>query len=335
MKAVVIREDGSIDVTTTPDPSPGPGEVVVAVGAAGICGTDLHIIDLEIEFATLPVVPGHEFAGTVVALGPGVPAGSIRVGDRVAVSPAVPCRVCRFCRRGRSNLCENGGGIGVTCSGGAAEFAAVPAENCYQLPEGMPMHAGALVEPLSCAIHGMDLLPRGIDEEYLIYGAGTMGLLMMQLALASSARSVSVVDTDPSRLAVATQLGAHQVATSADEFDREHGWSTVVDCSGVVAAIEDGLARVDRGGTFQAFGVARGDALAKFSPFKIYHEEITIVGSMAELNSFGRAVEVMAGDAIDADVMVSHQLELAEYPQAVEMFRSKVGRKLMVTPSSS
>ncbi|WP_375430643.1 alcohol dehydrogenase catalytic domain-containing protein [uncultured Friedmanniella sp.] len=335
MKAVFIREDGSIDVSTTPDPAPGRDEVVIAVGAAGICGTDLHIIDREIEFATLPVVPGHELSGTVVALGPDVDARSVALGDRVAVSPGITCGVCRYCRRGRSNLCPHASGIGISRNGGAAEFAAVPAANCYALPAEMPMHAGALVEPLSCAIHGMDLLPRGIDEEYLIYGAGTMGLLMMQLALASSARSVSVIDTNPGRLESARMLGAHHVANSADDLSREYGWSTVIDCTGAVAAIEDGLSRVDRGGTFQAFGVARGDALARISPFRLYHDEITIVGSMAVLNSFGRAVDVMASGAVDADVIVSHQLGLDDYPTAINLFRNKEGRKIMVTPPST
>jgi len=333
MKAVLVHESGAVEVTTCPDPSPARGEVVVAVGAAGICGTDLHIIDREIEFATLPVVPGHELAGTVVAVGPEVDGAQVRTGDRVAVAPGIFCGVCRFCTRGKPNLCERATGIGISRNGGSAEFAAVPAANCYRIPDGMPMHAAALVEPLSCALHGMDLLPREADEHYLIYGAGTMGLLMMQLAMATTAGSVSVVDTDPDRLATAAALGASFTATSADELDRPHGWSTVVDCTGVVAAIEDGLSRVDRGGTFQFFGVAPGDAIARLSPFRVYHDEIHLVGSMAVLHSFSRAVGVMAGGAIDADVMVSHQLPLDDYPRAIDMFRSKVGRKIMVTPN--
>ena len=125
------------------------------------------------------------------------------------------------------------------------------------------------------------------------------------------------------------------MATSADDLPREYGWSTVVDCTGAVAAIEDGLSRVDRGGTFQAFGVARGDAIARVSPFRIYHDEITIVGSMAVLNSFGRAVDVMASGAIDANVMVSHQLDLEDYQKAIDVFRNKEGRKIMITPHAT
>lgn len=334
MKAVIITESGGIEIVTRPDPEPARDGVLVAVGAAGICGTDLHIIDREIEFASLPVIPGHELAGTVVSVGVEVHSSVVAVGDRVAVAPGITCGVCRFCRKGRTNLCENGRGIGVSQDGGSAEYAAVPAANCYRVPTDMQLHAAALVEPLSCAIHGMDLLPRGLDEDYLIYGAGTMGLLMMQLARTSTSGTVSVVDTDADRLRTALSLGADAVAGAADDLDREHGWSTVVDCTGAVAAIEDGLGRVDRGGTFEAFGVARGDAIARVSPFRIYHDEIHIVGSMAVLNSFGRAVNVMASGAIDADVMVSHQLPLAEYSKAIELFRSKQGRKIMVAPAA-
>lgn len=330
MKAVVVTAGGVLEIEERPVPTAGPGEVVLRVGAAGICGTDLHIIDQEIEFATLPVVPGHELAGWVTEVGAGVT--SVAVGDQVAVAPGIHCGVCRFCLNGRFNLCETSGGIGVTMDGGAAEYCVVPAANCHVTPAGMPIHAAALVEPLSCAIHGMDLLPRRAGEDWLIYGAGTMGLLMMQLALATAPASVSVVDTEPARLETAKQLGAHAVATSADDFARKHGWSTVVDCTGVVAAIEDGLGRVDKGGWFEAFGVARGDAIARFSPFRVYHDEIHIVGSMAVLHSFGRAVDVMATGVVDADVMVSDQLPLTEYPAAVEKFRARTGRKIMVRP---
>ena len=119
MQAVVIQEPGKIDVTEVPDPAPGPREVVVAVAGCGICGTDLHIADGQFA-PTLPVVPGHEFAGEVVAVGAEVPESAVRVGDQVAVDPSLYCHECYFCRRGRGNQCERWGGIGVTVSGAAA-----------------------------------------------------------------------------------------------------------------------------------------------------------------------------------------------------------------------
>jgi 2-desacetyl-2-hydroxyethyl bacteriochlorophyllide A dehydrogenase len=329
VKAAVISAD-SVTVETVPDPAPGPREVVVAVAACGICGTDLHIA--EGEFApTLPVVPGHEFAGEVVALGSDVT--EVAVGDRVAVDPSLYCNECHYCRRGHGNLCERWGAIGVSVAGGAAEFAVAPVANCVKLPEHVQPADAALVEPLSCAVRGFDVLAPQLGDHYLIYGAGTMGLMMMELAKRAGAASVDMVDLNPQRLETAKELGCTATVTSADELDRPRGWEIVIDCTGVVAAIEDGLGRVAPGGTFQQFGVANEDATAKFSPYRIYNKEIRVVGSMAVLHSFERAAELFADGALRPEVMISHRMGLDEYPQALEQFRAGIGRKIQVQPA--
>ncbi|MEJ3652336.1 zinc-dependent alcohol dehydrogenase family protein [Actinomycetes bacterium KLBMP 9759] len=328
MKAAVIAAD-SVTVETVPDPIPGPRQVVVEVAGCGICGTDLHIA--EGEFApTLPVVPGHEFAGEVVALGKDVT--ELAIGDRVAVDPSLHCGECYYCRRGRGNLCERWAAIGVTTAGGAAEFAVAPVANCVKLPESVTPADAALIEPLSCAVRGFDVLAPQLGDHYLIYGAGTMGLMMMELAKRAGAASVSMVDLNPTRLETAKELGCSATVTSADELDRPRGWDVVIDCTGVVAAIEDGLGRVGKGGTFQQFGVSNEGATARFSPFRIYNQEIRIVGSMAVLHSFERAAELFADGALRPEVMISHRLALDEYPAALEQFRSGVGRKIQVRP---
>ncbi|RZQ64068.1 zinc-dependent alcohol dehydrogenase family protein [Amycolatopsis suaedae] len=332
MRAVVIEQPGEIKVSTVDDPAPSPGQVVVEVSACGICGTDIHIIDGEFAPTPYPIVPGHEFAGTVVALGAGV--GTLAEGDLVAVDPSLFCGKCHFCAIGKGNLCENWNAIGVTTNGACAEYALAPAENCYRLPEGVDVRQAALIEPLSCAVRGFDLLPRRLGEHYLIYGAGTMGLLMQQLARTAGAGSVSVVDLNTDRLATSAKLGADATATSADDLDRPAGWEVVIDCTGVVAAIEDALTRVRRGGTYQQFGVAPAEAMASFSPFRLYNDEITMVGSMAVLHSYGRAVELMGRGVVDADTMISHAMSLNNYLQAVDMFRASTGRKLQVRPGS-
>jgi 2-desacetyl-2-hydroxyethyl bacteriochlorophyllide A dehydrogenase len=328
VRAAVISAD-AVTVETVPDPAPGPREVVVAVAGCGICGTDLHIA--EGEFApTLPVVPGHEFAGEVVAAGTDV--SELRVGDQVAVDPSLYCHECHYCRRGRGNLCERWGAIGVSTAGGAAEFAVAPVANCVPLPESVTPADAALIEPLSCAVRGFDVLAPQLGDHYLIYGAGTMGLMMMELAKRAGAASVSMVDLNPTRLETARELGCTATVTSADELDRPRGWDIVIDCTGVVAAIEDGLGRVAPGGTFQQFGVANEDATASFSPYRIYNKEIRIVGSMAVLHSFERAAELFAEGALRPDVMISHRMGLEDYPAALEQFRKGVGRKIQVMP---
>lgn len=328
MKAAVIAQD-SVSVETVPDPTPGPREVVVQVAACGICGTDLHIA--EGEFApALPIVPGHEFAGEIVELGSDVT--ELRVGDRVAVDPSLYCHECHYCRRGRNNLCENWNAIGVSVPGGAAEYAVAPAANCVKLPESVSTADAALIEPLSCAVRGFDVLQPALADDYLIYGAGTMGLMMMELAKRAGAGSVTVVDLNPARLETVKELGCTAAVTSADELDRPRGWEIVIDCTGVVAAIEDGLSRVAPGGTFQQFGVSAEGAVARFSPYRVYNKEIRIVGSMAVLHSFERAAALFAEGVVRPEVMISHRLPLAEYPAALEQFREGIGRKIQVNP---
>ncbi|GAB3703223.1 zinc-dependent alcohol dehydrogenase family protein [Nocardiopsis oceani] len=329
MRALVVSEPGRFSVQEADDPKPGPKDVVVAPSAVGVCGTDLHIIDGEFAPTPYPIVPGHEFAGTVVALGAEVT--GLAVDDRVAVDPSLFCGACAKCLVGRGNLCERWNAVGVTRPGAAAEFVPVPAASCYRMPDAMPFEHGALIEPLSCAVHGFDLLPGRVGGHYLVYGAGTMGLLMSQLARSAGAASVSVVDPNTDRLAVAATLAADAVATGADGLDRDD-WEVVIDCTGVVAAIEDGLTRVARGGTFQVFGVAPAEDTATFSPFRIYNDEITVVGSMAVLHSYGRAVDLMAKGVVDADAMVTDSFELAGFGAAVEAFRAGRGRKLQVNP---
>jgi 2-desacetyl-2-hydroxyethyl bacteriochlorophyllide A dehydrogenase len=300
------------------------------VAGCGICGTDLHLLDGELPYRPYPVIPGHEFAGTVVATGPGVT--EFAAGDRVAADPNLSCGECHQCRIGHENLCARYDALGVTVDGACAEYVTVPVGKCFRLPDAVPLEHAPLIEPLSCAVHGFDLLPGRVGEHYLIYGAGTMGLLMTQLAARAGAATVSVVDLNADRLTVASRLGAAHTAVHADLFDRPEGWEVVIDCTGAVRAIEDGLTRVRPGGTFELFGVAPAGATATFSPFRIYRDEIRIVGSMAVLHSFGRAVDLLAAGAIDAGTMISHRFPLDAYTDAVDAFRAGSGRKLLVCP---
>ena len=329
MKAAVITGVGSVEVTTVDDPSCGPREVVVDVAACGLCGTDLHI--LQGEFApTLPVVPGHEFAGTVVEIGSQV--NEVAVGDRVAVDPSLYCHECRMCRSGRSNLCERWAAIGVTTSGGAAEFAKAPVANCVKLPDHVRTEDAALIEPLSCAVRGYDVLRSQMASRVLIYGSGTMGLMMLQLGKLTGASSIEVVDLNPERLETAKQLGVTAVAATPDELDRPQGWDVVIDATGNEKAIQDGLGRVAKGGTFLQFGVSDYSARVTIEPYKIYNQEITITGSMAVLHSFERAADLFATGVLDPEVFISDRVPLDDYAGALDQFKAGKGRKIQVLP---
>ncbi|MFC1432069.1 zinc-dependent alcohol dehydrogenase family protein [Streptacidiphilus sp. N1-3] len=332
MKAAVISSPGVVGIETVADPAPGPRDVVVKVSACGLCGTDLHI--LQGEFApTLPIVPGHEFAGEIVAIGAEARRlNQVAVGDRVAVDPSLYCHECHYCRLGRNNLCERWAAIGVTAPGGAAEFAVAPAANCVRLPDHIRTQDAALIEPLSCAVRGYDILRSQLATNVLIYGSGTMGLMMLELAKRTGAATVDVVDVNSERLATARSLGCSNAATSADEIERPRGWDVVIDATGNEKAIQDALGRVGKGGTYLQFGVSPYEARATIEPYRIYNQEITITGSMAVLHSYERAADLFAAGVLDPEVFISDRLPLDDYAAALQQFQAGRGRKIQVVP---
>ncbi|GAB4004409.1 zinc-dependent alcohol dehydrogenase family protein [Glycomyces albus] len=270
-----------------------------------------------------------------MVIGVGSEVTAFAPGDHVAVNPSTTCGTCEFCANGKSNLCREWNGLGVVASDGASQERFVaPVSNVYKLRPETDLYEAALIEPLACAIRGYDLLPRRMGDHYLVYGAGTMGLLMAQLAPRAGAASVTIVDINDARLETARELGIQHVLTGADQAERDK-WDVVVDCTGAIPAIEDALPRVKAGGTFQHFGVAPAEAAADYSPFRVYRDEISIVGTMAVLNSFGRAVEMFEAGAIDPGPMISHSFTLDDYPRALELFRKGEGRKLQIRPGDT
>ncbi|MER5389442.1 zinc-dependent alcohol dehydrogenase family protein [Saccharopolyspora sp. NPDC002686] len=328
MRAAIIDQPGSIRVGEVPDPKPGDGQLVIKVGACGICGTDLHIADGHFPPTPYPIVPGHEFAGEVVELGADVP-GGWKIGDRVAVDPSLFCGYCTPCRSGHGNLCANWNATGDTVDGAFAEYVAIPASTAYRMPDSMTWQQGALVEPVSCAVHGVRQIGVEAGERFLVVGAGTMGLLMQQLLQRGGAQ-VSMVDRNAARLERATKLGAVAVSTDVAELDQR--FDAAVDCTGAAPAIEAAFDSLRRGGRLLVFGVAPAEARISLSPFRIYNDEIKIVGSMAVLHSYGAALDLVASGAIDTDELLTDTLPLEEFPAALDLMRSGAGLKVQVLP---
>ena len=312
-----------------PDPNPGVFDVVVSVAGSGICGTDLHILAGE-HHSNFPLIPGHEFSGEVVSKGSRVT--SLEIGDLVAVDPNLPCLYCKFCRLGRANLCLNYSAIGVTLPGSAAEFVSVPEAACFKLPENVDILQAPLIEPLSCVVHAFDLLGSLLGKRMVIYGAGTMGLMMLQLALNSGIESVDVVDPNNEKLRTALILGSQKSSSVASDIDTGQGWDVVVDATGVLAAVQDGLGRVDRGGTFLQFGVSNPEVTVSINPYQIYEREIRIIGAVCPLNSFGRAMELLSQKKISAEILISDYFPLVQYQDALKLFVAGTSRKIVMLP---
>ncbi|HEX4255677.1 MAG TPA: alcohol dehydrogenase catalytic domain-containing protein [Streptosporangiaceae bacterium] len=331
MKAALITKPGHLSVEEVPDPAPRDHEVVVQVGTCGICGTDVHVYDGDYAAVReYPVIPGHEFWGTVVAAGPAV--RTVRVGQQVAVDPMDYCDACATCRSGWTNMCLNGGGLGTTAPGALAEYVAVNGARCQPLPDGLAPDLASLVEPLSCVLHGLDRIGPVLGEDVLVLGSGPIGLMMAALAAAAGAH-VDVVDPRADRRAVAPEFGARRAAASAGELAgdlAQGGWSVVADCTGHPGAVATGLAHLRRTGRLALLGIGGTEATFPFAPFDVVARELTIVGVNSVRHTFGRAAALLAAGTIPAARLHGPALPLAETAAALEATRRGAGLKTRV-----
>ncbi|GAB3505683.1 alcohol dehydrogenase catalytic domain-containing protein [Phytohabitans suffuscus] len=328
MRAVVATGPGELTVTRVPDPAPGPGEVVVAVRSCGICGTDLHLLAGDLGTDRFPLVPGHEPWGEVVAAGAGVT--GYRAGDLVAVDPSLHCGACDPCRRGQGNMCERWAAVGATRDGAWAEFTAVPAANLHLLEPGFPVEVAPLAEPVACAERGLRRLDPRPDQPATVYGAGTMGLLMAILLDARGVGPVTLVEVNPARRALAARLTGADVRAPEDAAGLRAPW--VVEATGNPAAFEQALAGVARAGTLLVFGVASPEATAAVSPYRLYADELTVVGSMAILHSFPAAVDTLRRHAARLAPLVTDRFRLDDARDALALVRSGETIKTVLTP---
>jgi NADPH2:quinone reductase len=334
MRAVVVEKPGAVEVRDVPAPVAGPKDVVIQVGACGICGTDIHIIDGEFPPTTYPIIIGHEFGGTVVAAGQEVV--GIKVGDRVGVDPTLSCGECYFCQRGQGNLCERWNAVGVGAHpGGFAECVAVPERCVYPIPDSMSFADAALIEPVSCVIHGFHLLQPKPGDSYLIYGAGPMGLQNAQVARFNGAGVVAIVDINPSRREIARSFGFEVIGSSLDEVRHvaPRGFDNVIEATGKTKVAEMAIDAVIRRGKLLLFGVCPPGEKAAYDVFRIYNEEISIIGTMAVLHSYGPAIDVIAAGAVDTQRMVTHTLPLERFDEAIALVRAGEGLKVQIDPN--
>lgn len=318
MRALVMQAPRQPVVQDRPEPVPGPGEVVVRVKRVGICGTDLHIYAGDF-LSGYPLVPGHEFAGLIDAVGHGVTGFS--AGDRVAVDPTLVCGRCAYCLSGRSNHCEHWGAIGDTTDGAMAEFVKVPAENVVRLPDHVSFEEGAFIEPIACVVHGMRQLQLQAGQSVLLFGAGSMGQLLVQALAHAGAGELVVVDVSPAKLDLALAHGA-TAGVRAQDVDKtlahrtnHRGFDVVVDVTGIPAVIQNEFRHLAPKGTHLQFGVAPTGASVTINPFDIYHMDWRLTGSMAINRTYQAALDWMAAGRFDVAYLVNRVVHLEDLPE--------------------
>jgi D-arabinitol dehydrogenase (NADP+) len=335
VKAAYYQAVREVDVREAPDPNPGPGDVLIRVHACGICGTDQHIFDGDVG-GPLPLIGGHELAGEVVSVGAEV-VDDIRAGERVAVEPNISCGSCFYCQRGQVNHCLRWSAIGVTRDGGFADYVVAPASNVYRIGE-MDYEVAAFIEPLSCVVYGLKRLEIPLGASALIYGAGPIGLLMLQLVRHGGASQLAIVDLKPEKLELAGRLGATMTAAagpSADEALREaspFGFDVVIDCTGVPSVVEHMFTHVRNNGKLLFFGVNPTDARASISPYDVYRKDLAIYGSFALRFTFHDALAVLESGAVEVKPLISDRLPIERFAEALGLAGSGERFKVQIQP---
>ena len=314
MKALVIEKPNHAVIKDVPYPEPGPGEITVKVERVGICGTDFHIF-AGTFLSPYPLIPGHEFSGVVDKVGEGVTA--FKPGDRVTADPSLLCGECEYCLSHRGNQCVKWGALGDTTNGAMAEYVKLPAKNAVVIPDSMSFAEAAFVEPVACVVHGMNRLDLKMGDRVILFGAGAMGLQLVQAISRSGASELVVVDVSPGKLQLALELGARRAVLS-QELKREdfpRGFDAVVDVTGIPAVIEQAIDYLGPTGKFLQFGVAPANAEIRISPFKLYHKDWTLIGSMAINHTFLPAFDWVKEKRIKLEPLISKVITLEETPE--------------------
>ena len=322
MIAAQISSPQEAEVLELELPGLKPDEVLIEVKRAGICGTDLHIWHGSYGLANYPLTPGHEFSGVVSAVGDAVK--NFEVGDRVTADPNLPCYHCVFCQQRQFNQCLNLEVVGVTRPGAFSGYVAVPQSAVYAIGD-LSFADAALIEPLACVVWGLQQVQIQPGDRVLIFGAGPMGILMMQAVLRSGAAAVVMVDKEGWRLELAQALGATQTVLADDLTPQTfndlapQGFEIVADATGVPAVIESTFSHVKPGGKVWVFGVAATGKAASFMPYDVFRYDLKIIGSFALNKTFHEAIALIQGGAVKLDSLVSHALPLGEFREGLEL----------------
>lgn len=336
MLAVMLEAPHRATVQQVADPQLQADEVIVRVERCGLCGTDQHLYDGDYALTRYPVIPGHELAGVIEAVGTAVTA--VRPGQRVVVEPNIHCEHCHYCHIQRGNHCLNLQVIGVNRAGGFAQFVVAPERNVYPVA-GLTAEQAAFVEPLSCVVYGLRRLRLAPAARVLIAGAGPMGLLMLQTIRRSGAAEVVVTDLRASRLALARELGAeHVVAAGGDAAQQlkdlaPYGFDAAIDVTGVPGVVQGLVPSVTDGGSLLIFGVSPEQATVSVRPYEVFQRDLTILGSFAVAYTFEDAITLLQSGAVRVDRLVSHRLPLSGYEEGLSAARAGEGSmKVQLAP---
>jgi len=332
-----------IRVTEMPVPHAPPDGIVLKVECCGLCGSEVKAA-LQghpwMDVKPLPLILGHEFAGHVIDVGEQIL--DIRIGDRLTLMSAIPCGYCYYCKRGKLNLCEHFYDS-IFDVGGHAPFVVANGDSLkkrlYRIPDHLSSEAAALVEPLACALHGIDQARIHPGDSVVILGAGFMGLILANLAAFAGAGKVISVDQFPHRLRLAQSLGSTDIVNFTErdpikavrDLTSSRGADIVIEATGSPKAYEDAVEMVGVGGRVVFFGGTPSSSSIQLDPRKIHYSEIEIVGSVNPMPiNVLRAVELLASQKVKIEHLITHRYLATNLKQAIEFATTKEPIKILL-----
>ncbi len=332
MKALLLEQYKKLELADMPKPEPGPGEALVRVRACGICGSDVHGWDGSTGRRIPPIVMGHEASGVVEAVGRGV--ARFREGDRVTFDSMVNCGVCAFCRRGQMNLCDNRQVLGVSCGdyrrhGAFAEYVTVPERIMFRLPDAMTFEQAAMIEPVSVAVHAVNITPVRLGETGVVVGSGMVGLLVVQALKLAGCSRVIAVDLEDGKLELAKCLGATEtmnadrddVPALVRELTEGRGADVAMEVVGATAPVQTALASVRKGGTLTLVGNVSPKIELPLQ--SVVTREVRVQGSCASSGEYPECIDLVARRMIRVEPLISASAPLKEGPQWFERLYAK------------
>lgn len=342
MKAVLFYAPGDIRYGETARPQAGPGEVLVEIKAALTCGTDLKTYRRghPVLIKTTPAVFGHEWAGVIAELGPGVE--GFAVGQRVVAPNSAPCGRCFYCQRDRPSLCEDL----QLLNGAYAEFIAVPArivqKNLLPIPDGVTFKQAPLIEPLACALHGIERSRIQLGDTVCVIGHGPIGLMLTRLAALKGAR-VIVVGRNPAKLNMARRFGAHElvdITVAADPVDAvrsltpgSRGVDVAIEAVGLPETWEQAVEMARPGGLVNLFGGCKSGTRIAVDTRRPHYDELEIIGVFHHTPQYIRtALALVASGQIDADALITHEMPLERLEEAFQLMTSGAALKVAIIP---
>ncbi|KAH0614422.1 uncharacterized protein LAJ45_09550 [Morchella importuna] len=337
MKALRYDKPLSYAVVEVPLPVVRDNDVLIKVKACGVCGTDLHIHEGEF-IAKFPLIPGHETVGVVAAIGKDVK--GFEVGERVCADNSELCNECFYCRRGQLLLCEKFEAHGVTMDGGFAEYCAYPAGKVFKIHNLSDVDA-TLLEPASCAAHGLEKIAPKFGSSVLMFGAGPTGLCLAQLLRHNGASHVVVAAPEGLKMDLAKKLDAADVYVELSRSnpeaqfeqikkDNPYGFDIVVEATGSPKILEDAIHYVRRGGKLVVYGVYSDSARVSWPPSKIFGDEITIIGSFSETYMFPATIGYLDTGKVKVEGIVNKTYRLEQWGECLEAMKNKSAIKAAI-----